>query len=95
METITMEFDAFLKELIKSYYNVSISASRIPSTLVYIGTESKDFNEKSGNKIKELIAKNPFVNPSEIKLELSPIQVKYHSILLSYHFQENIHYLNN
>jgi hypothetical protein len=95
METITMEFDAFLKELIKFYYNVPIAISKMPSTLVYIGMESRDFNEKSGSKIKELIAKNPFVSASKIKLELLPIQVKYHSILLLYHFQENILFLNN
>jgi hypothetical protein len=95
METITKEFDAFLQELVESYCNAPLSMSRMPSTLIYIGTTSKDFNEKSGNKIQELIAKNPVVNSTEIKLELSPIQVKYHSILLSCHFQENINYLNN
>jgi len=84
MEKARKEFTAFLDELVKSYSTATTTIHNNPSSLSEIASKSRDFNSKAKNKIAELATKYK-INQIALTIDLSDIQVEYHSELMSGH----------
>jgi hypothetical protein len=66
MNEIKKEFEAYLKEVIKS-----------TSKPADLKSKSHLFNRIINDKHKEILSNNPNITEMELKIELAPIRVKY------------------
>lgn len=81
MKEIKSEFELFLSNLVESYFKSTETVLENPANLQNVGELTRDFNSKAKLKIEELAKKNS-VNIINMQIELSSIQVKYHSKLM-------------